>query len=193
MIDKKAIAKNKKLFELTNEKYHVYTPKLIEFLGDALFTSPASTMTSLHNAFEGGLMDHLIRVAKYAAMFNEILPESLRSSKESVLKVSFLCDIGKVFLYKPCESKWHRENQGKMYEFIDENVSMTVGQRSLFYALSNGVMLTEDEAQSLLFFELDGEDKMVKWHSTPLSKVLKTAVEFAIMEEKIETKNDIGK
>jgi hypothetical protein len=193
MIDKKAIAKNKKIFEMTNEKYHVFTPKLVEFLGDNLFTAPASTMIALHNAFEGGLMDHLIRVAKYAAMLNEILPESMKCTKESILKVSFLCDIGKVFLYKPCESDWHRKNQGKIYEFIDENVSMSVGQRSLYYALSNDVMLTEDEAQSLLFFTEDGDDKTIKWHSTPLTKVLRTAIEFAIMEEKAEFNNGTGK
>jgi hypothetical protein len=190
MLDKKQLSKNKKIFEMTNEKYHVYTNKLIEFLGESLFTSPASTMLSLHNAFEGGLLDHLIRVAKYAAMFNEMLPEKMRSPKESILKVSFLCDIGKIFQYKPCESKWHRENQGKMYEFIEENVSMKVGERSLFYALSNGVTLNESEAQAILNFEKDGEDKMVKWHSTPLTKILKTAVEFAIMEEKMEVTNN---
>ena len=190
-MDKKTISKNKKLFEFTNEKYSVYTTKLVEFLGNDLFTAPASTLLSLHNASEGGLLDHLIRVAKYAAMFNEILPETLKCTKESIIKVSFLCEIGKVFLYKPCESKWHRENQGKMYEFVEENTSMKIGERSLFYALSNGVMLTESEAQAILSFDKDDDDKMVKWHSTPLTKVLKTAIEFAIMEEK-NTENNNG-
>lgn len=189
MSDKNLINKNKKLFEMSNSKYLMFTQKLIDFLGDSLFTAPASTMTSLHNAFDGGLMDHLIRVAKYAAMFNETLPEKLRCSKESILKVSFLCDIGKVFLYKPCESEWHRKNQGKMYEFIEENVSMRVGERSLYYALSNGVILTESECQAILNFEKEDVDKMVRWHSTPLTKILKTAVEFAIMEEKMEENN----
>ena len=184
MLDQKGINKNKKIFEMTNEKYHVYSNKLVKFLGESLFTAPASTLLSLHNSFEGGLMDHLIRVAKYAAMFNEILPENMRYPKESILKVSFLCDIGKVFLYKPCESKWHRENQGKMYEFVEDNVSMKIGERSLFYALSNEVILTEEEAQAILTFDREDDDKMIRWHSTPLAKVLKTAVEFAIMEEK---------
>lgn len=187
MSDTKMITKNKKIFEMTNEKYNVYTPKLVEFLGDALFTAPASTMESLHNAFDGGLMDHLIRVAKYAAMFNEILPENMRYTKESIIKVSFLHDIGKVFLYKPCESDWHRKNQGKLYEFTEDNISMTVGERSLFYALSHEVLLTEEEAQAILNFNKEDDDKMARWHSTPLSKVLKTAVEFAIMEEKANT------
>jgi hypothetical protein len=184
MEDKKLINKNKQIFEITNAKYSIFTPKLLEFLGDSLFTAPASSMLSLHNAFEGGLMDHLIRVAKYAAMFNEILPENMRYPKESILKVSFLCEIGKVHLYKPCESEWHRKNQGKMYDFIDEKVSMKVGERSLYYALTNGVLLTEEEAQAILNFDKEDNDKMSRWYSTPLTKILKTAVEFAIMEEK---------
>ena len=190
MADKKSITKNKKIFEMSNEKYNVFTPKLVEFLGDAFYSAPASTMLSLHNAYEGGLLDHLIRVAKYAAMLNEILPETIRASKESIIKVLFLCEIGKVFQYKPCESKWHRENQGKMYEFIEENVSMKVGQRSIFYALSNHVMLTESETQAILNFEAPDDDKMVRYHSEPLTYVLKTAVAYAIMEEKMETKNE---
>lgn len=187
MTDNKSINKNKKIFEMTNTKYSIFTPKLIEFLGEKLFTAPASTMLSLHNAFDGGLMDHLIRVAKYAAMFNEILPENLKCTKESVLKVSFLCEIGKVFQYKTCDSKWHRENQGKLYEFVEDTVSMKIGERSLYYALSNGVVLTEEEVQAILNFDKNDDDKMVRWHSTPLAKILKTAIEFAIMEEQIMT------
>jgi len=190
MSDQKLISKNKKIFEMTNEKYHVYTPKLVEFLGESLFTAPASTLLSLHNAFEGGLMDHLIRVAKYAAMFNEILPENMKYPKESILKVAFLCEIGKVFQYKPCTSEWHRKNQGKMYEFKEDNVSLKVGERSLFYALSNDVMVTEIEAQAILTFEKPDEDNQARWHSEPLAKILKTAVEFAIMEEKTPVVNE---
>lgn len=182
-MDSKTIEKNKKIFKKTVETYDIFTPKLIEFLGDALFTAPASTMITLHNSFEGGLIDHLIRVAKYAAMFNEILPENLKCSKESVLKVAFLCEIGKTFLYKPCESDWHRKTQGKLYDFVEDNVSMKVGERSVFYALSNGVILTEEETQAILGFERSEDDKMAKWHSVPLTRVLKSAIEFAIMEE----------
>ena len=184
MSDSKSISKNKKIFEMTNTKYQIFTQQLVDFLGDTFYTAPASTMTSLHNAFEGGLMDHLIKVAKYAAMLNEILPEKKRATKESVLKVSFLCEIGKVYQYKPCTSEWHRKNQGKMYEFIEDNVSMRVGERSIFYALSHGVMLTEAETQAILNFEKKDDDEMARYHSEPLTYVLKTAVAFAIMEEK---------
>lgn len=188
MLDKKEINKNKKIFEKTNEMYNVFTPKLVEFLGENLFNSPASPLLSQHNACTGGLMDHMIKIAKYAAMFNEILPENLRSTKESVLKVSFLCEIGKVFLFTPCESKWHRDNQGKMYDYVENLVAMKVGERSIFYALSNGIFLTEEECQAILSIDKDDDDKMIKWHSSPLAKILKTAIEFAIMEEK----NDIN-
>ena len=184
MSDKNSINKNKKIFEMTNEKYQVYTPKLVEFLGESLFTAPASTSTSLHNAYDGGLMDHLIRVAKKAAMFNESLLEEIKYSKETILKISFLCEIGKVYQYKPCESEWHRKNQGKMYEFIEDNISMRVGERSLFYALYNGVILTEEESQAILNFDKKESDDQSYWHSQPLTDILRSAVKFAIIEEK---------
>jgi len=187
MANEKEINKNKRIFQQTNEKYHVFTNKLIEFLGESYYTAPASTMLSLHNAYEGGLLDHSIRVAKFASMLNELLPEKLKCSKESVIKVSFLSEIGKVFLYKKCESDWHIKNQGKIYEFADNVTSMRIGERSVYYALSNEVILTEEETQAILNFEKPDDDHMAKWHSSPLSKILKTAIEFAIMEEKTES------
>jgi hypothetical protein len=48
--------------------------KTNEFLGEEFINAPASTMESL-NAFTGGLIDHLLRVASYAVKFNTALPE----------------------------------------------------------------------------------------------------------------------
>jgi hypothetical protein len=47
-------------------------------------------MESLNNAFTGGLIDHLLRVASYAVKFNTALPENERVDQISLLKVCFL-------------------------------------------------------------------------------------------------------
>jgi hypothetical protein len=49
--------------------------KTNEFLGEEFINAPASTMESLNNAFTGGLIDHLLRVASYAVKFNCITRE----------------------------------------------------------------------------------------------------------------------
>jgi hypothetical protein len=181
---KERIEKNKKKFHSTNEKYNIFTPKLLEYLGDAFIIAPASTMKSLHNAFPGGLMDHIILTTKYAVELNLTLPERLRVSNESLIKVCFLHQIGKTFIYKMCESEWHRTNQGKMYEFKDDMVSMRVGERSAYYALTYGVELSEEEYQSIINYDKPEDDKQAKWHSSTLATLLKQANELAIIEEK---------
>lgn len=184
-LTKEKIIKNFKKFYSTGEKYNFLTEDLKEFLGQDLMTAPASTMKNLHNAFEGGLVAHVLLVTKYAISINEMLPEELKVDQASLIKVCCLHQIGKTRLYTPCLSEWHRENQGKMYEFNDELISMRVGERSAYYALSNGVKLTEEEFQAIVNFDKEDDDKMAKWHSTMLSTVLKQANELAIKEEKI--------
>lgn len=184
MITKKEQEKNRKIFEATIQKYNLFTDNLKDFLGEAFYEAPASTLTSLHNAFTGGLVDHLIKVAKYGALINEMLPEGVKQEKEAVLKVCFLSEIGKTFQYKVCESEWHRKNQGKMYDFNEDLTSMRVGERSAFYALKHGVNLSEVEYQALINFEKSEDDKQAKWYSSPLTIILKQAIELAIVEEK---------
>jgi len=184
MITKKNQTKNRNIFETTIEKYGVFTDSLKEFLGDDLYKAPASTMLSLNNACEGGLVDHLINITKYSALINEMLPENIKQPKDSVVKVALLSEIGKTFKYKVCESEWHRKNQGKMYEFNEDEISMRVGERSAYYALKFGVKLSEVEYQALINFEKSEDDKQAKWHSTPLTIILKQAIELAIIDEK---------
>jgi len=156
---KDKIERNTKKFYATNEKYGIFTPEILEFLGESFITAPASTMKSLHNAFPGGLLDHIITTTKYAVDINLTLPEELRVENESLVKVCFIHQIGKTFLYKMCESEWHRVNQGKMYEFNDELTSMKVGERSAYYALRYGVELSENEYQAVINYDKSDEDK----------------------------------
>lgn len=187
-LDKTRLEKNVKKFEEVNGKYEFFTKDLLDFLGQDYFLAPASPMRDMNNAFPGGLLDHTIKVAKYAVYLNNSLPESMREPLESVLKVSFLSEIGKTFLFKPCTSEWHIKNQGKYFEFNEDLVSMRVGERSAFYALSNGVKLTEEEYQSILNHDKSEEDKQVRWYTSKLGQLLKQATDLAILEEK-ETLN----
>jgi hypothetical protein len=178
----KIVANTKKYFD-TATKNGFMTNELMGFLGEAFIKAPASTMTSLHNAFEGGLIDHQLRVAFYAVKFNNSLPEDEKVNQASLLKVCLLHQIGKTFLYTPCTSDWHRKNQGKMYEFNEELVSMRVSERSIYYAMSNGVTFTEEEYSAILMFDKT-DDKMSEYHNSHLGELLKMANTFAIKHEK---------
>ena len=178
----KIVANTKKYFD-TATKLGFMNEELMKFLGESFIKAPASTMADLHNAFEGGLIDHLLRVGSYAVKFNNALPEEERVDQNSLLKICLLHQIGKANLYKPCDSEWHRKNQGKMYEFNEDLTSMRVGERSVYYAMSHGVSFTEEEYAAIINLDKN-DDKMAEYHNSMLGDLLKTAAIFAIKHEK---------
>lgn len=176
------------------KKYDVCSEDLLSFLEKAgFYKAPASTMTSLHNAFEGGLVDHLVRVARWAVSHNDLngkLSPKTKCDPASVARVAILHGIGRANLYLPNQSEWHRKNLGKMYEFNESLVSMTPGERAIYYVATygNGMRLTEEEHQAILNAEKDLNDNAgVKWHSTPLAVLLRQQIEWAIIDEKLNS------
>jgi hypothetical protein len=178
----KIVANTKKYFD-TATKLGFMNEDLMKFLGESFIKAPASTMTSLHNAFEGGLIDHLLTVAFYAVKFNNALPEEEKVDQGSLLKVCLLHQIGKANLYKPCDSEWHRKNQGKMYDFNEDISSMRVGERSIYYAMSHGIEFSEEEFSAILNFD-KSDDKMAEYHNSTIGDLLKMGSLFAIKKEK---------
>lgn len=181
-INQETIIKNTKKYFETANKLGFMTEELIQFLGESFIKAPASSMTDFHNAFEGGLIDHLLRVTKYAVLINKSLPVEEQVNEISLIKVCLLHQIGKSILYVPCTSEWHRKNQGKMFEFNETLVSMRVGERSIYYATNNGVKLTEEEFSAILFFDKT-DDKMSEFHNSMLGELLKMGSTLAIKNE----------
>lgn len=181
---KENILNTQKKFNTKNEKYKIFPKELIDFLGDDFFLAPASTHKNLHNAYPGGLVDHIFTITKYAVSINNLLPENERVDINSLIKVCFLHQIGKTFLYVMCESQWHRDNQGKMYDYNEDIVAMRIGERSVFYCVKHCVDLTEEEYQSIINYDKPEDDKQSRWHSETLSVILRQANELAIIEEK---------
>ena len=182
MITEDKILKNTEKYFKTAEAHGFMNDSLLDFLGQEFIKAPASTRSDLHNAFEGGLISHLLTTTKYAISINGVLPEALRVDKVSLIKVSLLHQIGKAKLYV-AEDKWHQD-RGMMYKFNNDLVSMSVGERSAIYTLSNGVTLSEEEYQAIINYDKDDSDKQAKWHSSTLGVILRQANELAILEEK---------
>jgi hypothetical protein len=180
----KIVSNTKKYFE-TAKNNGFMNDELIQFLGEDFIKAPASSMADYHNAFEGGLIDHLLKVASYAVKINNTLPEDEKVDQTSLIKVCLLHGIGKAKLYKPCTSEWHRKNQGKMYEFNEDLVSMRIGERSVYYILSHGIKITEEEFSAILFFD-KVDDKMSDYHNSMLGDLLKMGNILAIKHAKIK-------
>lgn len=174
---------NKTKFIETNEKYNVFTKELEEFLGDAFYTAPASTTLDKYGCYPGGLLNHLIKACKYTIKLNELLPDFLKQDKTEIVRVIFLSQIGKVFMFCPNDNEWERNKLGKMYDFCDI-VRLKVGERSLVYSLNHGVKLNERECQAIVNQDKDNDDKMAKYFSEPLTQIIRQGFDLAILEEK---------
>lgn len=182
-LTKEKIAKNTKRYYATLEKYGFFNDDLVELLGEDFIKAPASTREDYHNSFEGGLIEHLLRVAKYAININEVLPENLRVDATSLLKVALLHQIGKAKLYIPKNSDWHNKN-GIFYDFNSDLISMKIGERSIYYITKCNLKLTELEYQAIISYDKDENDKQAKYHTDMLGVILRQANELAIIEEK---------
>lgn len=175
------VANTKKYFD-TATKLGFMNEGLMTFLGEEFIKAPASNMLHFNNAFEGGLIEHLLNVAKYAVLINKSLPEDEQVNQNSLVKVCLLHQIGKAKTYKPCESEWHVKNQGKIYEFNEELTSMRIGERSIYYVTSNGISLTADEYVAILNFDKT-DDKMSEYHNSMVGELLKMGSVLAIKNE----------
>jgi hypothetical protein len=111
-----------------------------------------------------------------------MLPENLQQPAMSIHRVSFLFDIGKTFLYVPNQIEWSRKN-GKIYDFAENTVAMRVGERSALYALKF-MSLEEDEYQTILNSDREELDAQIKWFGSPLTSIMRQAIEWAIIEQK---------
>lgn len=173
------LEKNQKRFKETNEKYGIFTPELEGFLGDDFYTAPFSSSTNMTGCYPGGLLHFLIRACTYAIKVNDILPVRLKQPVDLIVRVTFLSQIGKTFMFKL------KENSGgsQPYDFNNDMVRLHVGERSVYYALTHGVKLTELEIQAILNIDKD-TDKMAKYFSEPLTQVIKHGYALATMEEK---------
>lgn len=176
------IAKNARKFFKTASDNGFMNDELITFLGEDFIKAPATPLKDLYNAFEGGLIDHLLTVTKYAIGIND-LHTTNKVDKNSILKVCLLHQIGKAKAYTQCTSEWHIKNQGKMYEYNDLT-SMRVGERSAYYAMSHGITLSEEEFQAIVNHDKDDSDKQAKYHNSWLGDLLKIATIMAVAEEK---------
>jgi hypothetical protein len=129
---------------------------MAEYFGERLALAPASGRLEYHNAFPGGLVDHLLRVlanaSKLAKAFGWELP------RESLIVAALFHDLGKVGdlesdLYISQDSDWHREKLGEMYKHNKSISYMTVPHRSVWLCQHFGVKLTHDEFTAILLHD----------------------------------------
>ena len=128
---------------------------MYEFFQDRMIIAPASGLEHYHNCFEGGYVDHVIRVVECAkkldAAWNSMGAQDEAYTQEELVFAALHHDLGKVGdrenpYYVPNPSEWHRKNLGKIYDFCEHLQHMSVPDRALYLLQDFGVRYTANEA-----------------------------------------------
>ena len=125
------------------------------FFEERMVIAPASGLEHYHNCFEGGYVDHVLRVILCAKELQKSwdLMGAISSdyTTEELMFSALNHDLGKIGdrefpYYIPNPSEWHRKNQGKIYDYHPNLRHMSVPDRSLFLLQDFGIPFTVNEA-----------------------------------------------
>lgn len=168
--------------------------KMFEELGDRYAICPASSHADYYSAFPGGLCYHNLHVLQWVGRFASLLDPDKQYSKETLLKISFLSEVGKVGnetkdLYVPTKEDWKKKH-GQYYDVNSDIEYMRTNQRSLYMASRYGISLTEDEYLAILLADGQSENANAayRYKEPKLSLILQYANSWS---QKLEKSNTI--
>lgn len=184
MLSTKQIEANKDAFHKTNLKYKIFNTELEEFLGEVFYYAPATSSIDMYGAYPGGLLHHLIRSCTYSIKVNELLPDSVKQDPSEIVRAVFLSQIGKVFMFELNTNEWEIKNLGRMYTFKDDEFKLKTGEKTLYYIMTYGVKISQNEYHAIVSLDKMEDDKINKMTPTSLSQIIKIGFNLAIMEEK---------
>ena len=129
---------------------------MYEDLEERMSMQPASSIDHYHNAFEGGYVDHVLRVIECAqkvhSLWTEMGADMSGYTKEELIFVALNHDIGKMGFpgegnetYIPNDSEWHRKNMGRIYKVNPNNQFTLVNDLSIWLLQHYGISITWNE------------------------------------------------
>ena len=88
--------------------------KMLEHFDERFWSAPASTRTDRHSCYPGGLVQHTLNVIKNAFLVSKNFFPDSNVSRESIVLVALLHDLGKCGnekedFYVEQDSQWHKD------------------------------------------------------------------------------------
>lgn len=157
MEQEQVIIKNFELFKAQTAKLGPKAGTLLNFLdenAERVMLAPASTRKDYTCCYQGGLVEHSLRVLQNAAKLRQVYGQVESIQTNSLILTSLYHDIGKVGTdnkeyYVENTSDWHREKLGVYYNIADRFQHIPVSQLSLVRLTQNKVDIDIDEWYSI--------------------------------------------
>jgi hypothetical protein len=140
--------------------------QLYKKLEERMILAPASSKEHFHNAFPGGYVDHIIRVAHCSLKVKSLWEEMgavIDFTDEELIFSALNHDLGKIgSLEEECyieeTSDWHKKNQGSMYKVNSKLDFMLIPDRSLFLLQESGIQISQKEYLAIKLHDGTYED-----------------------------------
>ena len=165
---------------------------LLEFFGDRFVCAPASTKIDHHCCYPGGLVQHTLNVIRNAFLVSKNFFPDSNISKESIILVAMLHDIGKCGslsedYYVPQESQWHRDKLGENFKCNHAIQYMPHAHRSIYLLQYFNVKLSEEEFVALIAHDgpYTDESKSYMFKEPVLASIIHVADLIATKQEKL--------
>ena len=185
-LDESKKEKNLSLFLKKLESVGVDTHILAEKYGEKLKISPMAVNNSTNLAYDGALLDKVLRhITPKALQVLETLDESIRPTKEQVVKVSLLHKIGLCNMFIKNQNEWEVTNRGLRYVYAPTRVALKSGMKSILICHECNIPLTEEEMESMIVLERNEDDTQAKFFSSPLAMIIKLANEIVNLENRL--------
>lgn len=137
---------------------------------------------------DGELLNTVLRVLTPTALdLSNILPTEKQPERDSIIKVCLLSQISKALMVEPNDNNWEIQNRGILYKFIEYPYALKMGMRSIAMCMECGIQLTENELEAISNLDRD-DDKQTRFFSSPLSIILRQAMELAEVKLKVDEK-----
>ena len=167
----------------TGEKYGFINDTFIEKYGDKIVSAPYSMTSEGSNSFNGGLIAHIIKMTANAIKINDGLPEDKQVSKESLIKVCFLHQVGKANMFIENDSSWHKE-RGMNYKWNEEEVALKVVEKSLKCITRCNIELSDAEYDGIALYGGEFANRPLIAEGERNAAIIKAANVITIIELK---------
>lgn len=185
-LDESTKEKNYTLFLRRLESVGVDTSILNEKYGTLIKESPMSAIVASNVAYDGALLDKVLRhITPKALQLREVFDESIRPSKEQVIKVCLLHRLGNCVMFTKNTNEWEVNNRGIKYTYVPTKVALKSGMRSILICNECNIQLTEEEIESMVTNERNDDDAQAKFFSSPLAMIIKMANEIINTENRL--------
>lgn len=155
----------------------VDTEQLTEKYG-ALLTEGSFTNSGAY-AYPGSLIEVVLKVlTPYAVRINELLPDSVRVDKDTLVKACLLHHIGKAVRLVKNDNNWEVHNRGLAYKYNKDVPSIRTGLHSVAMCIECGIPLTTDEVEVVTVNDRDLTDNQSRYHSSVMSTIVRQANEL---------------